>query len=68
MLNTWPSRCGASPRRIEKDDEALSGSEYLAEEKKEIITSTISEQKGTSSSFIFPLLNDLIITNGFSNY
>lgn len=31
MLNTWPSRWGASPRRIEKEEEALSGSEYLAE-------------------------------------
>jgi hypothetical protein len=29
LLNTWPSRCGASPRRIEKEEEALSGSEYL---------------------------------------
>eukprot|EP00494_Astrolonche_serrata_P000663 UN00668 len=25
----WPSRWGASPRRIEKEEEALSGSEYL---------------------------------------
>jgi hypothetical protein len=31
VLNTWPSRCGELPRRIEKEEPALSGSECLVE-------------------------------------
>jgi hypothetical protein len=34
VSNTWPSRCGELPRRIEKEEPALSGSECLVDRMK----------------------------------
>lgn len=48
-IYTSPSRCGASPRRIEKEDEALSGSEYLHGGKSKIKHHTKASFKRTES-------------------